>query len=79
MLSKTRTTMIALVAAFSFAGASLVPTAAQAYPPDCAHFHYNAVSGLEMGNEWVAIGAWRLAAREYRMASQALSEYSRWC
>ncbi len=30
MLSKTRTTIIALVAAFSFAGASVVPTVAQA-------------------------------------------------
>ena len=30
MLSKTRTTIITLVAAFSFAGASVVPTVAQA-------------------------------------------------
>jgi hypothetical protein len=33
MLSKTRTTMITLVAAFSFAGASMVPAVAQAKPP----------------------------------------------
>jgi hypothetical protein len=30
MLNKTRTTIIALVAAFSFAGASLIPAVAQA-------------------------------------------------
>jgi hypothetical protein len=32
MLSKTRTTIITLVAAFSFAGAVIVPTVAQAKP-----------------------------------------------
>ena len=31
MLSETRTTIITLIAAFSFGGASLVPTVAQAY------------------------------------------------
>jgi hypothetical protein len=33
MLSKTRTTIITTIAAFSFGGAAIVPTVAQAKPP----------------------------------------------
>jgi hypothetical protein len=43
MLSKTRPTIIALVAAFSFAGAAMVPTIAQATikrPPGMSHNMY---------------------------------------
>jgi len=77
MLSKTRATIITLVAAFSFTGAAIVPTASQARSMDCDIYRQYALSSLEMANSSVGWGEFVFAAREYRRASWALSEYSR--
>jgi hypothetical protein len=80
MLStKIRTTIITLVAAFSFAGPAIVPTLAQAKSMDCEGYRQDAFAYLRGGNQEVMRGDFVFAAREYGRASFALSEYSRWC
>jgi hypothetical protein len=79
--TRTRNTIIALVASASFAGASLAPAVSQARPKGppagrCAGLLHVAVYGLELASEAFAVGEYEYATRLFEEAEENFREYA---